>query len=276
MTPTASAPATASSTASVASATPASGADPAAFCGSAGGAGVTIAGARIGLDEPLAVSTHTERLPDNTPLKPQVLDQVRFSGEVEKGNWVLFGLDATVPAGQHATVCGITARIVAFQLLVEAIPNIYIGCVDQFYRDPGGWTPTTACPGLPLPPAAGKVAFTSVAPGATASGIITDPHQQAPTSAALPYPVQAPFGQYALMIGVTVPQPGTYTFSFGLWQDRSGPQYSGPSISAESIFTAALHEWGGQPCTAAAMRSQLPPPSNPPAEVICPGPVQPA
>jgi hypothetical protein len=49
-----------------------------------------------------------------------------------------------------------------------------------------------------------------------------------------------------------------------------------PPISAEPIFTAALHEWGGQPCAAAAMRSQLPPPSNPPAEVICLGPVQPA
>jgi hypothetical protein len=274
MTPTVSDTATASPTVS-ASPTPASGGSPAVFCGSDGGAPATIAAARIGLDEPLAVSTHTERLPDNMPLKPQRLDQVQFTGEVEKGASVVFGLDATVPTSQHATVCGVTAKLVSFQPLTAPIPNIYIGCKGQFYSDPGGWNPSTACPGLPLAPAVGSVAFTSTSPGATASGIVTDPSQQTPTPAVLPYPVQAPYGQYAVLIGVQVPQPGTYTFSFGLWQDRSGPRYSGPSIAAEPIFTSALHEWSGAACTAAAMQSQLPPPSNPPAEIICPGPVEP-
>jgi len=75
-----------------------------------------------------------------------------------------------------------------------------------------------------------------------------------------------------LSIYIVVPVAGTYTVSISLWQDRSGPTVTMSDVTDTLLFKQALHEWGGQACTTPDMQALLPPPTDLPAPLICPGP----
>ncbi|MDD1748417.1 MAG: hypothetical protein LUO89_00940, partial [Methanothrix sp.] len=85
-------------------------------------------------------------------------------------------------------------------------------------------------------------------------------------------PVQVPANssqQTSVFAHVKVPASGVYTFSIGIWQDRSGPVVF---ATLQATFDVdALHEWSGQACAAPAMQTQLPPPASPASTFICPG-----
>ena len=179
----------------------------------------------------------------------------------------------TPPNEQVGYVCGVTMRIVAFQPLAGAVPNITLPCVDQVYYDPGGWEPSTACPALGLPAGDARVIFTSSAMGAIATSAMIDLHRPTYQPGQAP-PWAGPNASPNMMLSVGVPQAGTYTFSVSFWQNRSGPSIQAPNITETFTLGHYLNEWGGQQCTTASMQSQLPPPTNPPSEVVCPGPPQ--
>jgi hypothetical protein len=75
-----------------------------------------------------------------------------------------------------------------------------------------------------------------------------------------------------LGINIVVPVAGTYTLAISLWQDRSGPTVTVPDVTDVFLLKQVLHEWGGAACTTPDMQALLPPPTDPPTQLICPGP----
>jgi hypothetical protein len=215
------------------------------------------------------------RLPDNLPLKPVVWPSLGAQDDVNLKATASLNFTFTSPPAQRiGYVCGVTVRVLTFQPLAGAIPNITLPCVDQYYLDPGGWVPTTACPAGPLSAGTANVVFSSSSPGTIVTAPVTNPWVQQTTR-----PGQIPStagSNYPAWITVffQVPAAGTYTFSVSFWQSRTGPTIVAPDVTATFARGQYLHEWGGQQCTAPNMQSQLPPPTNPPSHVICPGPPQ--
>jgi hypothetical protein len=248
-----------------------------ADCTGNGGAPLTIQKLQVGRAGAIDDGTW-EWLPDNLPLTPQAVSSITPVALGTLGAAMTIGVDVNAPpASQPGYVCGVTVRIVSFQPLSGSAANVYHQCVDQYYMDPGGFMPSTACPASGVPAGVGDVVFPSSSVGAEATGSITlapfgnqtptpnQPAQEPPSSE----PNGA--GPTDLVVNVHVPQPGTYTFAVSLWQDRSGPSVTGPNVTVMFLFGKATREWGGQPCTDQAMRAQLPPATNPPTQVICPG-----
>jgi hypothetical protein len=178
-------------------------------------------------------------------------------------------------ASQPGILCGVTVRITAFQALSAPVPNVYHECVDQVYLDPGGYHPSTACPAFPAPSGyAGVLALPSSAVGATVTAPMEGLHSDFSPDPSRPAQIPPDTSHSAnyFMVGVTVPAAGTYTFAISLWQDQSGPTVSMPAVTDTVLFKQALHEWGGEQCTTPDMQALLPPPTDPPAQLICPGP----
>lgn len=264
----------------------ASSSQPSAVCTSNGGSPLTVQKLQVGRYGSASFNVW-EQLPDSLALKPQMTAQVTPVATGAIGKTV--DLDVTFnlpPTAQPAYVCGVTARVVSFTSLAGPATNVYLPCVDQAYLDPGGFHPSSACPAGPLPAGLGNVTFASSAVGAEASSSITFQPPAGPSGtpqpgegqpAQIPQPTSEIGGPGSccapndVLIGVHVAQPGTYTFAVSLWQDSSGPSVTGPNVTAMFLFGQAQHEWGGQPCTQPAMQSQLPPATNPPTQVICPG-----
>ena len=240
-------------------------------CSANGGSPLTISKASVGRYADFGLDTW-EQLPDTLALKPQILSQVAPVALGGINNTASIRVDVNAPpATQPAYVCGLTVRITSFQPLSGPAANVYHKCVDQAYQDPGGFIPSTACPGGPNPAGSGKVTFTSASVGAQATGAISGPSDPS-QPAKEPSDVEPnASGPTELLVSVQVPQPGLYTFAVSLWQDSSGPSVTGPNVTAIFLFGQARHEWGGQPCTQPAMQPQLPPPTTPPTQVICPG-----
>jgi hypothetical protein len=217
------------------------------------------------------------RLPDNLPLKPVVSPSLNSLDAVNLNATASFNFTFTLPPAQQiGYVCAVTVRVLTFQPLAGAIPNITLPCVDQYYFDPGGWRPSTACPAGPFPAGEANIVFASSSPGTTVTAPVTDPNPdvqqsahpgQLPNSAGSNYPAW-------ITVGFQVPAAGTYTFSVRFWQSRSGPTIVAPEVTTTFALGQYLHEWGGQQCTVPTMQAQLPPPTNPPSHVICPGPPQ--
>jgi hypothetical protein len=219
-----------------------------------------------------------QRLPDDLALKPQVLTSSLYGEQLNLGQHALARVTfAPPPAGQPGTICRVTVTIDAFRPLLAPVPNVTVPCVDQFYRVPGGWEPSTACAAGALGAGYGAVAFTATAVGTQATAAIqaaqlnpTDPVQAGQVTSQ-----QAQFGAAFVSVPLTVPQAGTYTFSLAFWQDRSGPSITAPAATETFALGQVGEEWGGYPCTTSAMQAQLPPPTTPPTQVICPAPYHP-
>lgn len=247
-------------------------------CGANGGTPLTVS--RIHFTRAGSVDLfYYARLADDLALRPQSnTDVARNAPGVAIKDNAIFDLEIPAPpASQPATICAVTVRVVSFQPLPAPATNVYHPCVGQSYADPGGWHPSTACPGQPLPAGSGNVTLPSTALGTSAtSPIIGHPVNGQPSNqpAIEPPPPAGPStpGETDVVVGIKVPQAGTYTFAISLWQDRSGPSITMPDVTLQFLFGQALHEWSGGACTKPDMQSQLPPPTDPPTHLICPGP----
>jgi hypothetical protein len=245
---------------------------PGTLCGTSGGSPVTASNAG---PNDVIHSLRFVQLPNDWPQAPHTLPTGTQYPEITIGSNVELSIPVSIGAAtQPGIICGVTVRIESFQPLAGPLPNVYHPCVGQWYLDPGGFNPTTACPSFFAPVGSGSVTLASSSAGsATTAGIngyqnyVADPSQPARVSA---YGTNQPPPYVGL--GVTVPAAGTYTFAISLWQDLSGPGVHLPAITQTLVFNQALYEWSGSACTTPAMQSRLPPPTNPPTSLICPGP----
>lgn len=255
-----------------------------AVCTNDGGA--ALSATKGYLPPPYGISrSEAERLPDGLAQKPQVLTDALNAGQLSLDDGTLTMFDfSQPPAGQVGYICGVTLRIESFQPLSGSVANVTVSCLDQQYYVPGGWTPSTACPASALPAGGASAKFTSAAVGATATASVTTPTLAA-TDPVRPGQEPSWFDSQAapgasrsstlMVVGIKVPQAGTYTFSVRFWQDRSGPSVTAPDIMETFALGQVQREWGGEQCKAADMQAQLPPPTDPPTKVICPGPYPP-
>lgn len=219
------------------------------------------------------------RLADDLTLRPQITSGVVSNAPgVTINDNAIFDLEIPAPpASQPGYICAVTVRIVSFQPLPGPATNVYHPCVGQYYANPGGWHPSTACPAGPIPAGSGTVNLPIADVGASVTGAIsghTSNFQPSNQPAIEPPPQAGPTspGPTDITVGIKVPQAGTYTFAISLWQDRTGPSITMPDVTLQFLFGQALHEWSGEACTQANMQSQLPAPTDPPAHLICPGP----
>ncbi len=250
-----------------------------AICSASGGTPLAVSGVQYQRYGSRDINYY-ERLADTLSPKPQPVSVATNGSPVALKTTAYYDFAVTAPpTGQQGSICGVTVRIVAFQPLTAPAPNIYRPCVDQSYSDPGGWTPSTACPAGPVPAGDGTVSFTSSNVGATVTAPINghDPNTFQPWNkpAVEPPPLVGPTaaGPTDILVQINVAQPGTYTVSMSLWQDSGGPSITVPNQTLQFLGGQASQEWSGGACTTAAMQSELPPPTNPPTQLICPGPV---
>jgi hypothetical protein len=214
------------------------------------------------------------RLPDDLPLKPVLDPTAGTQNAVSMNNSVSLNYTFALPPTQQVGyICGVTVQILSFQPFSAPLANVTLPCVDQFYLDPGGWNPSTACPAGTRPAGSAQVVFSESAPGDTTTAAVTNPWVQSmqpgqiPSSAGSNYPAW-------ITVGIQVRAAGTYTFSVNFWQTSAGPSIAAPNVMLAFSLGHYVHEWGGQQCTASTMQTQLPPATNPPSHVICPGPPQ--
>jgi hypothetical protein len=244
-----------------------------ALCGTDGGSPITASGAG---PHDVVHASRFMRLPDEWTLAPHPFPAGTQYPEVTIGNGVFLPIYRSIGAAtQPGIICGVTVRVMSFVPLSGPVPNVYHECVDEVYFDPGGFDRSTSCPATSAPTGEGYVALASASAGSVATASVNafllgsgaDPNHPAQ----IPNDMNGRLLVY-LAISVGVPMPGTYTLEIRLWQDRSGPTVTLPDETDTVLFKQALHEWGGQPCTALDMQAQLPPPTDPPTQLICPGP----
>ena len=201
-------------------------------------------------------------LPDTMPLKPTLVSQVQNGNAVTTGNSIQMSVGITLPSGsQVAAICQVSVKITAFQPLANTVPNVRIAC-DAYYNNPGGPVGGGCGGGAPTDGQA-TVTFSSAQVGATQTAQVLDFSNK---------PVQiTSTSNGALSVTVQVATPGAYTFSVGLWQDNSGAKWSNLTLQRMILVGHVTNYWGGQACSAPTMQSQLPTPTSPPGEFICPG-----
>jgi hypothetical protein len=246
-----------------------------ALCGTDGGSPVTASGA--GPHDAIH-SLRFEHLPDEWTLIPHPfpMDMWFQYPEVTVGSSVPLSIYPSIgTATQPGIICGMTVRIKDFQPLPGSVPNVYHWCVDQVYLDPGGFHPSTACPAFHAPAGEGGLTLPSSVVGTTVTaninGLKSDYSLDLDHPAQIPNDVNGQLRPY-LGIGIVVPAAGTYTLEISLWQDSSRPTVTMPDVTETLLLNQALHEWGGQQCTTPDMQALLPPPTDPPTPLICPGP----
>jgi hypothetical protein len=244
-----------------------------ALCGTDGGSPVSVTGAGTsGI-----YAADFEHLPDEWTLTPHSFPRDTQYPAVTIGSGVLLYIYPSIgTATQPGIICGVTVRIKAFQALSGPVPNVYHECVDQVYLDPGGYHPSTACPAFPAPSGeAGLLTLPSSAVGSTVTapmdGLRSDFSPDPNHPAQILNDMNGQLRPY-LGIDIEVPVAGTYTFAISLRQNRTGPTVTMSDVTDMLLFKQALHERGGGPCTTPGMQAQLPPPTNPPTQLICPGP----
>lgn len=230
-----------------------------AACDGSAGAALAVGEVRVGTFDAWQV------LPSTLPLKPQPTSVAKVTGNVALSNITVdIGLNPS-SATSPSYLCAVTARIVAFHPLAASIPNVTRSCSDHAYQDPGGADYGGDCGTELGPPATAAIHFAASTPGTT----VTVPVLSS-AGPGKPAAFPSPDGR-ASRVGVTlsVPASGDYTFVIGLWQDHSGPVRT--LQVGETFNLQAVREWSGQFCTTDAMQAQLPPPTNPPTSLLCPG-----
>lgn len=235
------------------------GASTLAACRGPAGATLSIGQVQVGTFDSWQV------LPATLSLTPQPTTIAKVSGNIAlRTITVDVSLDQS-SATATSYLCAVTARIVAFQPLPAPIPNVTRSCSDHAYLDPGGADYGGDCGTELGAPATATIRFTAAAPGAT----ITVPVLSS-AGPGKPAVFPSPDGRAShVAVELSVPASGVYTFVIGLWQDRSGPVRT--LEVGETFNLQAAREWSGQFCTSDAMQAQLPPPTNPPTTLLCPG-----
>ena len=206
-----------------------------------------------------------QELPATLPLKPLPISTAKVIGNLALNRVTV---DLTLSGGSSsapAYLCAATFSVIAYQPLDAPIPNVTRTCSDHAYLDPGGADYGGDCGVLSAPPASAEVTLSASLVGTT----LTVPVANA-ARPGQPASFPGADGNAHIWIALTVAEPGAYTFVVGLWQDRSGP--AARAEVSERFDLNAAHEWSGQACTAADMQTQLPPPTDPPTPLLCPGP----
>lgn len=205
-----------------------------------------------------------QELPADLPLKPEPVSVAKVVGNLAL-NQVTVDVAPKPPANAApGHICAATVRVVSFELLPGS-PNVTRSCSDHAYLVPGG------------PDYGGDCGFTT-APAATAAIIL--PASALGTTVSVPVANAAAPGQPAAIppvdgssprvwLSLRVPASGRYGFVVGLWQDASGPSLT--AAVSEVFDVNVAHEWNGQNCVSPQMQAQLPPPTDPPTPVFCPG-----
>lgn len=230
------------------------------------GCSSSSAGSRLSIAE-VRVGTWDswQQLPSDLPLKPLPTSIAKDVGNLAL-NAITVELDLATPASSApGYICAITARMVSYQPLAAPIPNITRNCADHAYLNPGGPDYVGNCGFVTAPTATATTVFTQSAAGVT----ITMPIQNvaAPGQpAAFPTPGA---GASKIWLTLKVAASGHYTFVVGLWQDNTGPSLT--TKVSETFVLDAAHEWTGLSCKDPKMQAQLPPPTNPPTPLLCPG-----
>lgn len=224
-----------------------------------------VSGTRLGIAD-VQVGTYDswQELPANLPLKPEPVSVAKVVGNLAL-NQVTVDVALTSPANAApGHICAATVRVVSFEPLPES-PNVTRTCSDHAYLVPGG------------PDYGGDCGFTT-APAATAAIIL--PTSAQGTTVSVPVANAAAPGQPATIppvdgssprvwLTLRVPASGRYGFVIGLWQDVSGPSLT--AAASEVFDVNVAHEWNGQNCVSPEMQALLPPPTDPPTPVFCPG-----
>lgn len=243
----------------------------------------STSGAALSLQETLqqTIASHAsadrggwERLPDDLALKPQILSQIIPTAYADYADSTYLNLAVNPPPDQQiGYICGVTLRIVSFQPLTSPATNIYQPCVAQTYYDPGGFHPPTSCRAHPIPGGGATLSLDPSAVGTEVTVPVRSFVEDSTTHAFVPSSSAGVFdhSHMELSIGFKALQAGTYTFVLNFWQDRSGPTITTESASVQFLFQQATREWGGSYCQSSDMQAQLPPPADPPLQVICPG-----
>jgi hypothetical protein len=210
-----------------------------------------------------------QELPSDLPLRPEPISVAKVVGNLALSTITVNIALTTPPASAPGYICAVTVRLVAFAPLPAPLPNVTRNCSDHAYFDPGGPDYGGDCGVVAGPPATASVAITGTMPGTT----VTEPiaNAEAPNR---PAAFPSPDGRAsAVWLTLKVPTSGQYAFIIGLWQDASGPRLE--AEAADTFDLSPAHEWTGQACAEPAMQAQLPPPTNPPTLVLCPGPPPP-
>jgi hypothetical protein len=239
--------------------------DPMAVCTSDPGARVGVLLTHVG-----ALDGGWQALPSNLALKPQPgalsLDNQQNASLALKGVtlWAALGVRAGAATGN---ICAVTVKITSYHPLSAPIPNVTRTCSDLPWVNPGGVETGGDCGAFGGAGGRADLAFASTAVGTSVSVALHDLNN---LQSMQPVQVSADSNQQAgVFAHVEVPASGTYTFSIGIWQDRSGPVVF---ATLQATFDVnARHEWSGRACATPAMQAQLPPPTSPPSTFICPG-----
>jgi hypothetical protein len=232
----------------------------ASACSGPAGARLSIAQVRVGEFD------GWQELPSALPLSPQPVATAKVIGNLALKTVTV---DVLLQGGAQASpgyLCAVTVAVASYQPLSAPIPNVIRTCSDHPYLDPGGADYGGDCGVLPGPPATAAVTLpTSSAGTAVTVPVVSVENPGKPAS----FPSaggQAPH----VWIALSVPISGAYTVVVGLWQDNTGP--AARVAVSERFNLDAKHEWSGQYCTTPDMQAQLPPPTNPPTPLLCPGP----
>lgn len=240
-----------------------SGPTTAQVCKASGGSKLTVTSTHVGV-----VNEQFERLPDALTQQPQAVPH--SLGSVSVDNHVGIGIQMSQPPkSSPGYVCGVTVRVLAFTPLVGTVSNVYHACDDSAYIIPTGPSPGD-CGAMAGPNGEGPVVLGSSAVGTSATAAVTDPLANSTLQPATE--PAAPFSNPQIWVLIEVPAAGTYSFDIRLWQDKSGPSISLPTVSDTFLLLHAAHEWSGQACTTPDMQAKLPAATNPPTPLICPGP----
>jgi hypothetical protein len=191
------------------------------------------------------------------------VSQIQNGAAITPGNGVQMSVGVNLPSGsQVAAICQVSVKLVAFQALAGGTgTNVRVAC-DSYYADPGGPV-GGGCGGGAPSDGQTAVTFSSTQVGAVVTAPIVDPSNK---------PIQITSSSNGILsITVQIAVPGTYTFSVGLWQDNNGPTWSNLTLQRMILDGHITNYWGGKACAAAAMQSQLPAPTNPPGQFVCPG-----
>ena len=227
-------------------------------CASSGGSTLSIAAVRVGTWD------SWQQLPSDLPLKPLPTSVAKDVGNLAL-NAITAELDLTTPASSApGYICAITVRMVSYQPPSAPILNITRTCSDHAYLDPGGADYAGNCGFVTAPTATATTVFTESVPGAT----ITMPIKNV-AAPGHPAAFPPPAGAAKIWVTLKVAASGHYTFIVGLWQDNSGPTLT--ATVNETFVLDAAHEWTGLSCKYPNMQAQLPPPTNPPTPLLCPG-----
>lgn len=222
----------------------------------------------VSMEFSLAYPSH--KLPDGIPLAPYKMTP-DLTGKIPPDPSVNPYL--TEPSGgYYASVCntssGATHTLTSLSLSITSFTP-YSGTVNQWNVCDGGYARPNGfqgggCGGAIADPNCARATF----PASAGTGASTPLAPTQCTQRPLPVSLK-PGSDYGFNLGIVAPTaPGTYTFSLGISLDGAAPVFV--PVPHQLLLDSSSRAWGGQPCAAPSMQSQIP--ANDTSAYICPKP----